>query len=56
MEYWKGKKKWYKHQLEPIKAKGVTIFWDTAMQTDRKIENNRLDIVITAIIKEKHAC
>ena len=39
--------KWYKDQLELIaEAKSVALFWDFAIQTDRKIKNNRLDKVV----------
>ena len=39
--------KWYKHQPEAItEAKGATIHWDFAIQTNRKINCSKLDIVI----------
>ena len=40
-------KKWYTHQTEPIKEdKGASILKEFAVQTDRKIKRNRLDIVV----------
>ena len=40
-------KKEHKYQSEPItEAKGVIILWDLAIQNDRKIKRNRLDIVV----------
>ena len=39
--------KHYYHQPEPItEAKEATILWDFAIQTDRKIKNNRPDIIV----------
>ena len=39
--------KWYKNQPEPItKAKIATIFWDFAIQTNRKIKITRPDIMV----------
>ena len=39
--------KWYEHTPEPVvERKSVTIPWDFTVQTDRKIDANRLDIVI----------
>ena len=40
-------KKWYEHAPEPVtEGKNVTILWDFIVQTDRKIDANRLDIKI----------
>ena len=37
----------YKHLPEPVKeAKGATILWDFAIQADRKIKSNRLDLMV----------
>ena len=39
--------KWYEHTPEPVvERKNVTIPWGFTVQTDRKIDANRLDIVI----------
>ena len=39
--------KWYDHTLEPVvEGKNVTILWDFTVQTDRKIDANRPDIII----------
>ena len=39
--------RWYKHTLEPVvEGKNVTILWDFTVQTDRKIDANRPDIII----------
>ena len=39
--------KWYEHTPEPVvEGKNVTILWDFTVQTDRKIEGNRPDIII----------
>ena len=40
-------KKWYELAPEPVaEDKNVTILWDFIVQTDRKIDANRLDIKI----------
>ena len=53
--YWKVRKqngildceKWYKHQSEPFaEPKEAGILWDFSIQTDRKIKNNKPDLVV----------
>ena len=45
---------WYNHQLEPVaEAKTGTILEDFSIQTDRKIKNNRSDIVVKDYKRKK---
>ena len=39
--------RWYKHTLEPVvEGKNVTILWNFTVQTDRKIDADRPEIII----------
>ena len=47
--------KWFSHQPEPVLENDkCKILWDFAIQTDKKIEHRRPDIVV--IDKEKREC
>ena len=47
--------KWYKHQSKSItETKRATILWHMAIQTDRKIKSNRLDIVVKDYKRKKN--
>ena len=47
--------KWYEHTPEPVvEGKNVTILWNFTVQTDRKIDGNRPDIIIKN--NEKRTC
>ena len=47
MQYWKRCEKWYQHQPKQItEDKGATVLLEIAIKTDRKIKNNKADIVV----------
>ena len=47
--------KWYTHMPKPVCEKGdVTVVWNQAVNTDREVTANRLDIIIKTQ-KRKHA-
>ena len=44
--------KWYEHQPQPVtENENIKILWDMKIQTDKKLDHNKLDIV--TIDKEK---